>query len=67
MRDDVLGQHGRNMQHQSQSQIPPLEQGYTQAISVIFTHQDHSLIHETGQNNPSSPSISVKKIPKGSP
>jgi hypothetical protein len=36
-------------------------------------HPNHSLIHETGQDSPSSPSISVQKpvlstkIPKGSP
>jgi hypothetical protein len=41
--------------------------------SVVFMHPNHSLIQETGQNYPSSPSLSVqkpvlsKKIPKGSP
>jgi hypothetical protein len=41
--------------------------------SVTFMHPNHSLIHETGQNYPSSPSISVQKpvlsqkIPEGSP
>jgi hypothetical protein len=38
-------------------------------FSVIFMHPNHSIVHKTGQNYPSSPTISVqepvlaKKIP----